>query len=51
MESIKKDHGRFKKIIRGKLKENLQEYIKHGKRIVPRGKDKFSVPLPEIDLP
>ena len=51
MDSIKSDRSRFQKIIKNKLKENLKEYIKNGQRIVQKGKDKFSVPMPEIEIP
>lgn len=49
--SIEKSHRRFKGIIKGNLRKNLQEHIKRGERIIQNGKDSFSVPAPEIDIP
>lgn len=51
MDSIKNDHNRFKNIIKGKLKKSLKDYIQNGQRIVQKGKDTFSVPMPRIDQP
>lgn len=49
--SIEKSHRRFKGIIKGNLRKNLQEHIRRGERIIQNGKDSFSVPAPEIDIP
>lgn len=48
---IKRDHARFRKIIKGKIRENLRKYVSHGSQIVPKGTDKFTVPMPSIDIP
>lgn len=48
---IDKDSARFKKIIRGKIRENLRKYITHGEMIGKKGKDLISIPLPQIDIP
>jgi len=50
-QKIDLDQRRFKKIVRGKIKENLRKYISHGEMIVPKGKDRVSIPLPSIDTP
>ncbi len=48
---IRQDHSRFRKIIRGKIKDNLKKYISKGEMMGKQGKDKISIPLPSIDLP
>jgi len=48
---IEEDVNRFKKIIKGKIKENLRKYISHGEMIGKRGKEYVSIPIPQIDLP
>lgn len=48
---IEEDVNRFKKIIKGKIKENLRKYISHGQMIGKKGKDLVSIPVPQIDLP
>lgn len=49
--SIKQDHGRFRQIVRGQIKENLRRFISQGELISRKGKDKISIPLPQIDIP
>lgn len=48
---VDQDHARFKSIIRGKIRQNLKEYISHGELITHEGKDRISIPLPGIELP
>lgn len=48
---IDQDHGRFRKIVRGKIRENLKRYISHGEMIGRKGKDVVSIPIPHIDTP
>ncbi len=48
---IKQDHSRFRQIVRGKLRKNLKQYISSGSLIGKQGKDKVSIPLPQIDIP
>ena len=48
---IEQDHGRFKEIVRGKVKENLKKYITQGEMIGKQGKKFVSIPLPQIDIP
>ena len=50
-QKIDLDHGRFREIIRGKIKRNLRQYISQGEMIARRGKDKVSVPIPQVDVP
>src|SRR5271163_933983 len=50
-QRIERDHQRFRKIVRGKVKSNLQKYISRGEMIGKKGKDLVSIPLPQIDIP
>lgn len=51
MSRIKQDHSRFRNIVRGKIRGNLKQYISQGELIGKQGKDKVSIPLPQIELP
>jgi uncharacterized sporulation protein YeaH/YhbH (DUF444 family) len=48
---IGNDHARFKKIIKGKIRKNLKQYIKQGEMIGKVGKQNVSIPMPSIDTP
>jgi uncharacterized protein len=49
---INEDHADFRKIIDGKLREELKKYIKTGRLFRQRGKNgRISIPIPHIDLP
>lgn len=48
---IDQDHGRFKQIVRGKIRQNLKKYISHGELMGKQGKDVVSIPVPQIDIP
>src|SRR5436853_1827180 len=50
-QKIERDHQRFRKIVRGKVKSDLQKYISRGEMIGKKGKDLVSIPLPSIDIP
>ena len=50
-QKIDLDHGRFRQIVRGKIKQNLRKYISQGEMIGSKGKDMVSIPLPQIDIP
>lgn len=51
-KNIQKDHGRFRQMIGGKLRKELQKHIKQGTITKHRGKNgKIMIPLPRIDLP
>jgi len=50
-QRIDLDHGRFRQIIRGKIKQNLRKYISQGEMIGKKGKDAVSIPLPQVDIP
>jgi uncharacterized sporulation protein YeaH/YhbH (DUF444 family) len=48
---IDQDHTRFRKIVRGKIRENLRQYISKGEMLGKQGKDVVSIPVPHIDIP
>ncbi len=48
---IDKDQGRFRQIIRGKVKKNLRKYITRGELIGKKGKEYVSIPVPQIHIP
>ena len=50
-QKIDLDHGRFRQIIRGKIKQNLRKYISQGEMIARKGKDTVSIPIPSVDIP
>src|SRR5579885_446877 len=50
-QKIERDHQRFKKLVRGKVKSNLSKYISRGEMIGKKGKDLISIPLPQIEIP
>ncbi len=50
-QRIERDHQRFRKIVRGKVKSNLSKYISRGEMIGKKGKDLVSIPVPSIDIP
>ncbi|MFK7985143.1 MAG: DUF444 family protein [Sandaracinaceae bacterium] len=48
---IDQDHGRFKQIVRGRIRKNLRKYISQGELMGKQGKDVVSIPIPQIDIP
>ncbi|MCA9244693.1 MAG: DUF444 family protein [Phycisphaerales bacterium] len=50
VRNIERDQSRFKKIVRGKIRENLRKYVTHGEMIGRKGRDLVSIPLP-LDTP
>jgi uncharacterized sporulation protein YeaH/YhbH (DUF444 family) len=51
VQGIERDVGRFKQIVRGKIREDLRKYVSNGEMIGKRGKDLVSIPLPQLDIP
>ncbi len=49
--NIKRDHARFRAIVKGKIKQDLKKYVTHGEMIGRKGKDMVTIPLPQIDIP
>src|SRR2546428_1170996 len=50
-QKIERDHQRFRRIVRGKVKSSLSKYISRGEMIGKKGRDLVSIPLPSIDIP
>jgi len=48
---IEQDHGRFRQIVRGRIKDNLKRYVTQADMLVPKGRDVVTVPIPQINLP
>jgi len=48
---IERDVTRFRQIVRGKIRENLRQYISQGEMIGRKGGDLVSIPLPQLDVP
>ncbi|MCC6138848.1 MAG: DUF444 family protein [Bdellovibrionaceae bacterium] len=49
--SIRRDHSRFRDIVRGKIRENFKKYVTHDELIGKREKDYVKIPVPYIDIP
>lgn len=49
--NIKRDHSRFRQIVKGKIKQDLKKYVTHGEMIGRKGKDTVSIPVPQIEIP
>jgi sporulation protein YhbH len=49
--NIKRDHARFRQIVKGKIKEDLKKYVTHGEMIGRKGKDTVTIPVPQIEIP
>lgn len=48
---IKRDHARFRKIVKGKIRDNLRKYVSQGEMPVPKGDGTFKIPMPQIETP
>ena len=48
---IEQDYERFRKIVRGKIKQGLRKYLTQTELIGKKGKDLISIPIPQIDMP
>ncbi len=48
---IEQDHGRFRQIVRGRIRQNLKRYISQGEIVARQGKETVSIPIPQIDIP
>ncbi len=49
--SIDRDLQRFKRIVRGKVRDNLRKYVTHGEMLGRRGREVVSIPVPNIEIP
>jgi hypothetical protein len=48
---IDPDHRRFRDIVRGKIRQNLRQYMSSGELIGRKGDKTVSIPMPQIDVP
>ncbi|MBN1945824.1 MAG: DUF444 family protein [Bradymonadales bacterium] len=48
---IQQDHARYKRIVRGKIRQNLRRYMSRGDLIARKGKDLVTIPIPQIEIP
>lgn len=51
MLNIDRDLGRFKDIVRGRVRKDLRKYMSSGELIGRKGKETVSIPLPQIGIP
>lgn len=51
MSRIEQDHARFRDIVKGKVRDNLRQYISSGSIMGKEKGETVKVPLPQIDLP
>jgi hypothetical protein len=51
MLNIDRDLGRFKDIVRGRVRRDLKKYMSSGELIGRKGKETVSIPLPQIGIP
>ena len=51
VQRIEHDHARFRQIVRGKVRNELRQYITRGEMIGKQGKDLISIPVPQIEIP
>src|SRR3954469_15475860 len=49
--NIKRDHARFRSIVKGRIKQDLKKYVTHGEMIGRKGKDMVTIPIPQIEIP
>lgn len=49
--NIRRDHSRFRQIVKGKIKQDLKKYVTHGEMIGRKGKDTVTIPMPQIEIP
>ncbi|MCB1197321.1 MAG: DUF444 family protein [Bdellovibrionota bacterium] len=50
-KKIKSDLNRFKKIVRGKIKQNLKKYVTAQEMVGKKGGEFVSIPIPRVNLP
>lgn len=49
--SIEEDVGRWKQIVRGRIRRDLKRFMSSGEIVGRKGKDTVSIPLPSVQLP
>jgi len=48
---IDRDYSRFRKIVKGKVREELKQFISKGELVARKRGGKVTIPLPQIDIP
>lgn len=48
---IKRDHSRFRKIVKGRIRDNLRRFIAKGEMPSPKGDGTVKIPMPSIETP
>lgn len=51
IDNIRRDHSRFRQIVKGKIKQDLKKYVTHGEMIGRKGKEMVTIPVPQIEIP
>ncbi len=51
MLDIDRDLGRFRDIVKGRVRKDLRKYMSSGELVGKKGKDLVSIPLPQIGIP
>ena len=51
MLNIDRDLGRFRDIVKGRVRKDLRRYMSSGELIGRKGKENVSIPLPQIGIP
>jgi uncharacterized sporulation protein YeaH/YhbH (DUF444 family) len=51
MLNIDRDLGRFRDIVKGRVRRDLRKYMSSGELIGRKGKETVSIPLPQIGIP
>ena len=51
MLNIDRDLGRFRDIVKGRVRKELRKYMSSGELVGRKGKELVSIPLPQIGLP
>jgi uncharacterized sporulation protein YeaH/YhbH (DUF444 family) len=51
MLNIDRDLGRFRDIVKGRVRKDLRKYMSSGELVGRKGKETVSIPLPQIGIP
>ncbi len=51
MLNIDRDLGRFRDVVKGRVRRELRKYMSSGELVGKKGKDLVSIPIPQIGLP
>jgi uncharacterized sporulation protein YeaH/YhbH (DUF444 family) len=51
IKKIERDHGRFREIVRGRIRKDLRKYMSSGEMVGRQGKYGISIPVPQLRLP